>query len=56
MPQLDSAKMPFSVYLLALCQALMMSATSLLIVVAALVGFSLAEDKALEHYHFRFNF
>lgn len=47
MPQLDSAKMPFSVYLLALCQALMMSATSLLIVVAALVGFSLAEDKAL---------
>jgi MFS family permease len=47
MPQLDSAKMPYSVYLLALCQALMMSATSLLIVVAALVGFSLAEDKAL---------
>ena len=47
MSQLDSAKMPFSVYLLALCQALMMSTSSLLIVVAALVGFSLAEDKAL---------
>jgi len=47
MPKFEPAKMPFSVYLLALCQALMMSTSSLLIVVAALVGFSLAEDKSL---------
>ena len=47
MPKLDAVKMPFSVYLLALCQALMMSTSSLLIVVAALVGFSLADDKSL---------
>ena len=43
----QSAKMPYSVYLLAICQALMMSTSSLLIVVAALVGLSLAEDKSL---------
>ena len=43
----DTIKMPYSVYLLAICQALMMSTSSLLIVVAALVGFSLADDKAL---------
>jgi len=47
MPKLDSAKMPFSVYLLALCQALMMSTTTLLIVVSSLVGLSLADDKSL---------
>ncbi len=47
MPNIDTVKMPFSVYLLALCQALMMSTSSLLIVVAALVGFSLADDKSL---------
>ncbi len=52
----DTAKMPFSVYLLALCQALMMSATSLLIVVAALVGFSLAEDKSLATLPLSFQF
>ncbi|MGB1311917.1 MAG: MFS transporter, partial [Leucothrix sp.] len=42
-----TAQMPYSVYLLAVCQALMMSTSSLLIVVAALVGLSLAEDKSL---------
>lgn len=44
---LDAQKMPFAVYLLALCQALMMSSTSLMITVSALVGYSLADDKSL---------
>ncbi len=39
--------MPFSVYLLAFCQALMMSGTTLLITASALVCYNLAEDKAL---------
>ena len=43
----DNPAMPFSVYLLATCQALMMSSTSLMITVSALVGLSLAEDKSL---------
>ena len=43
----QSESMPFSVYLLALCQALMMSCSTLMISVAALVGLQLAEDKSL---------
>lgn len=43
----QSPKMPVSVYLLALCQALMMTNSALLIAVAALVGLELAEDKSL---------
>ncbi len=43
----ESQSMPFSVYLLATCQALMMSSTSLMITVSALVGLSLADDKSL---------
>ncbi len=43
----SSAPMPTAVYLLALCQALMMSSTSLMITVSALIGYSLAEDKSL---------
>ena len=39
--------MPYSVFLLSLCQALMMSATTLMITAAALVGFMLADHKAL---------
>jgi len=39
--------MPLAVYLLALCQAMMMSSTSLMMTVSALVGYSLAEDKSL---------
>lgn len=43
----ESSSMPLAVYLLSICQALMMSSTSLMITVSALVGFSLAEDKSL---------
>lgn len=39
--------MPRSVYLLAICQALMMSSTSLLVTTSALVCYSMAEDKSL---------
>ncbi len=39
--------MPRSVYLLAVCQALMMIATSMLITTSALVCYSLSEDKSL---------
>ena len=39
--------MPRAVYLLALCQALMMSSTSLMMTVSALVGYALATDKSL---------
>ena len=45
--EFETQKMPFSVYLLALCQALMMSSTSLMITVSALVGYALADDKSL---------
>lgn len=44
---INPKRMPISVYLLATCQALMMSSTSLMVTVSALVGFSLAEDKSL---------
>ena len=44
---LHSHRMPSAVYFLAICQALMMSSTSLMITVSALVGYSLAEDKSL---------
>jgi MFS family permease len=40
-------RLPATVYLLALCQALMMSSNTLMVTAAALVGFSLADDKAL---------
>lgn len=40
-------KIPFSVYLLAICQALMMSVSTLLITVSALVCLTLTENKAL---------
>jgi len=40
-------RLPGTVYLLALCQALMMSSNTLMVTAAALVGFSLAEDKTL---------
>lgn len=40
-------KIPYSVYLLAVCQALMMSGTTLLITASAMVGLSLTENKAL---------
>lgn len=39
--------LPSSVYLLAVCQALMMSGTTLLITASALVCYTLTEDKAL---------
>ena len=39
--------MPFSVYLLATCQALLMSGSSLLITASALVCLTLTEDKTL---------
>lgn len=41
------SKMPASVYLLALCQALMMTNTILMVAVASLVGLALADDKSL---------
>ena len=41
------SKIPFSVYLLALCQALMMSVSSLLITASALVCLTLTHNKAL---------
>jgi len=40
-------RLPGTVYLLALCQALMMSSNTLMVTAAALVGFSLADDKSL---------
>jgi len=40
-------RLPSTVYLLALCQALMMSSNALMVTAAALVGFSLADDKSL---------
>ena len=40
-------KIPFSVYLLAVCQALMMSVSTLLITASALVCLTLVENKAL---------
>ena len=40
-------KIPYSVYLLAICQALMMSVSSLLITASALVCLTLIENKAL---------
>lgn len=40
-------KIPFSVYLLAVCQALMMSGSTLLITASALVSLTLTENKAL---------
>ena len=43
----QSSKMPLSVYLLALCQALMMTNTILMVAVASLVGLALADDKSL---------
>jgi MFS family permease len=45
--QNDSQKIPFSVYLLALCQALMMSSTSLMITASSLVCLTLTDDKSL---------
>lgn len=39
--------MPSSIFLLSLCQALMMSANTLMITAASLVGFMLADNKAL---------
>jgi hypothetical protein len=42
----DAHPLPKAVYLLALCQALMMSSTSLMMTVAALVGYELADDKS----------
>ena len=39
--------MPITVYVLAICQALMLSSTTLMVTAATLVGFALAEDKAL---------
>lgn len=43
----QSSKMPISVYLLSLCQALMMTNSVLMIAVASLVGLELATDKSL---------
>ena len=42
-----NSKIPFSVYLLAICQALMMSVSTLLITASALVCLTLVENKAL---------
>jgi len=42
-----SKNIPYSVYLLALCQALMMSSTSLLITASSLVCLTLTDDKSL---------
>lgn len=44
---MNTNKMPFSVYLLATCQALLMSGSSLLITASALVCLTLTEDKTL---------
>ncbi len=44
---MSTDKMPFSVYLLATCQALLMSGSSLLITASALVCMTLTEDKTL---------
>lgn len=42
-----SQPLPLAVYLLSLCQALMMSSTALMMTISALVGFELADDKSL---------
>ncbi len=39
--------LPLAVYLLSACQALMMSSTSLMVTISALVGYELAADKSL---------
>ncbi len=39
--------MPYTIYILALCQALMMSGTTLMVTASALVGAALAEDPSL---------
>jgi MFS family permease len=44
---ISTDKMPFSVYLLAICQALLMSGSSLLITASALVSLTLTDDKIL---------
>ena len=43
----NDKKIPYSVYLLAVCQALMMSGSALLITASALVSLTLTENKAL---------
>lgn len=48
--------MPLSVYLLAACQALMMSSTSLMMTISALVGYSLADDKSFATLPLSFQF
>lgn len=50
------SKMKFNVGLLALCQALMMTAMSLMITTSALVGFALATDKKLATLPLAFQF
>jgi len=52
----SKTRMPISVYLLAICQALMMSSTSLLMTISALVGLSLADDKSLSTLPLSFQF
>ena len=52
----SKTRMPISVYLLATCQALMMSSTSLLMTISALVGLSLADDKSLSTLPLSFQF
>jgi MFS family permease len=47
MKKIPPQPIPFSVYLLALCQALMMSITSLLITASSLVCLTLTDDKSL---------
>lgn len=42
-----SQHLPLAVYLLSLCQALMMSSTALMMTISALVGLELADDKSL---------
>ncbi len=45
--EIKSSIIPKAVYLLAICQALMMSSTALMMTVSALVGLTLADDKSL---------
>lgn len=45
--EINSQPLPKAVYLLAICQALMMSSTALMMTVSALVGYELATDKSL---------
>ena len=44
---LTSQPLPMAVYLLSICQALMMSSTALMMTISALVGYELADDKSL---------